>query len=117
MYKNIKRHGSRLNAIFHTKFDDITLCKKLHNTENRMHKMAEDHCNGVLSSNDYDAAKQRAMYKLDAILGFYAKGIPVFINSDPRGYALKIEDEYVRVNNIVIERDLGGYGLIAPDFG
>jgi len=40
--------------------------------------------------------------------------IPVFFNSDPRGYALKIKDDYTR--DITIYRDWGGYGILAPDF-
>ncbi len=41
--------------------------------------------------------------------------IPVFINRDPRGYALKINDEWMRANNAKLETDWGGYGLIAPE--
>lgn len=37
-------------------------------------------------------------------------------NGDARGYALKIEDNYMRENNIVLFQDWGGYGIIAPDF-
>ena len=44
------------------------------------------------------------------------KKIPVFVNGDPRGYALKIDDSYVKKFNLKIERDWGGYGIIAPDF-
>ena len=41
--------------------------------------------------------------------------VPVFVNRDPRGYALKIEDEYVRANGLQIHRDWGGYGILAPE--
>lgn len=49
--------------------------------------------------------------------------VPVFINRDPRGYALKIDDEWLRkmrdnpntVHLASIERDWGGYGIIAPE--
>jgi len=37
----------------------------------------------------------------------------VFINGDPRGYALKIKDEFVRENNLTIYQDWGGYGILA----
>ena len=41
----------------------------------------------------------------------------VFINGDPRGYALKIDDKYQdRLHKVGIHRDWGGYGIIAPDF-
>ena len=38
------------------------------------------------------------------------------INTDPRGYALKIEDSYVKEQKLDIHRDWGGYGILAPDF-
>ncbi len=41
--------------------------------------------------------------------------VPVFINRDPRGYALKIREEAVM--GMRIHRDWGGYGIIAPEIG
>jgi len=34
---------------------------------------------------------------------------------DPRGYALKLDDEWTRANAPHIHRDWGGYGILAPD--
>lgn len=42
--------------------------------------------------------------------------VPVFLNRDPRGYSLKIPDEYVSEHELDIHRDWGGYGILAPDF-
>lgn len=41
--------------------------------------------------------------------------VPVFVNRDPRGYALKISDEWMQQHNATLHRDWGGYGIIAPD--
>jgi hypothetical protein len=41
---------------------------------------------------------------------------PIFLNGDARGYALKIQDDYVRDNNLDIHKDWGGYGILAPEF-
>jgi len=41
--------------------------------------------------------------------------VPVFINRDPRGYALKINDDWMRATDCRLHRDWGGYGIIAPD--
>jgi hypothetical protein len=41
--------------------------------------------------------------------------VPIFHNGDPRGYALKIREEYVREHALDIHRDWGGYGILAPD--
>lgn len=43
------------------------------------------------------------------------KPVPVFINLDARGYALKIKDEYMLEHGLNLHRDWGGYGIIAPD--
>jgi len=42
--------------------------------------------------------------------------VPVVINRDPRGYALKIEDEWFKDHDVRIHKDWGGYGILAPDF-
>lgn len=42
--------------------------------------------------------------------------VPVFVNSDPRGYALKIENDWMRAHGGNLHRDMGGYGILAPDF-
>lgn len=41
--------------------------------------------------------------------------VPVFINLDPRGYALKIDDEWMRRKDAKLHTDMGGYGIIAPE--
>ena len=40
----------------------------------------------------------------------------IFFNNDPRGYALKIDDEFVSKNKLEIHCDWGGNGILAPDF-
>ena len=39
----------------------------------------------------------------------------IFLNTDPRGYALKIPDEIVKKNNLIIHQDWGEFGILAPD--
>ena len=51
--------------------------------------------------------------------------VPVFVNLDPRGYSLKIDDEWMSEAKgrdefydtaaRSLHRDMGGYGIIAPD--
>ena len=46
--------------------------------------------------------------------------VPVFINRDPRGYALKIESDWMetyarKAGGDRITQDWGGYGIIAPE--
>ena len=130
MYDRIEKHGEDLNAIFKTGIDNVALCKKLLRLERKAHHATTCLFNtntlNLLELNQYTGydVKQATEDEQDAffdkieasvikILGEKAKGI-VFINYDPRGYALKIRSE--AVNNLKINKDLGGYGIIAPDF-
>ena len=40
----------------------------------------------------------------------------IYINGDPRGYALKFSSSFTNSNLDFMYRDFGGYGIIAPDF-
>ena len=114
MYDQIKTHGDNLNKIFHTQLDNITLSKKLFRLENKGNRIALDYCNGDIEEDYFDTEKEKILKSVDKILNFSKQNIPVFFNSDPRGYALKIKDDYTR--DITIYRDWGGYGILAPDF-
>lgn len=121
----ITRHGEQLNAIFHTGLDPITLCKKLRRIEGAAHKLAEDCCNHLsMESEEYFIRSSRLYDRIAktlfprSLMGtkdtLHYTGI--FINLDPRGYALKIDDEYMSKHNIQLYRDWGGYGCLAPEF-
>ncbi len=51
--------------------------------------------------------------KLRTLLG--NSPAPIIVNRDPRGYCLKIDDAWIAANNVKIHRDMGGYGIIAPE--
>jgi hypothetical protein len=113
MYENIERHGNQLNVIFNTGLDAITLCKKLHSLEIKANRIATDWCNGLLEDDDIDRLVNPILSKVKSILKTDA---PIKFNGDARGYALKLDDKYVRDNSLAIYTDWGGYGIIAPDF-
>jgi len=130
MYNAIEKHGNQLNAIFNTKFDAITLCKKLHRLEKKAHHATTCLCNTntlhlmeLNRSTGYDV-EQATEEQQDVffttitkavceILGDKAKDA-VFINFDPRGYALKMKSEFCK--GFPIYTDWGGFGIVAPDF-
>lgn len=134
MMADIERHGNQLNAIFDTGIDPVTLCKKLHVIERRAHHVTECLCNtntlhlhelNRYTGYDVPQATEEEQDKFfDAILKkVYSILKPteeqkaaIFINHDPRGYALKIRDSYMREHNINMYQDWGGYGILAPDF-
>lgn len=112
----IEKHGRKLLVIFPhaTERDPVKLCKKLRRLEETAHKFAERLCNGPEfgSEEEQDAVKTHILDKVYDLLG---DGPPVFLNQDPRGYALKIRDEHAR--GLDIYKDWGGYGIIAPEIG
>lgn len=117
MYKQIEQHGGHLNAIFKTSLDNITLAKRLKTLENKAHRLSEDYCNGLIEScEEWERQTEIFLKKVDKILDFKKLGDIIFVNGDPRGYALKIYDEVVRVRGLKIYRDWGGYGILAPEF-
>ena len=120
IYERIISHGQNLLALFPeaTERDPVQLCKKLRRIEGEAERAAIDYCNGVIDADAMDAAENAALAKLESLLGFTRAGVPVFINRDPRGYALKIEDSWVRGytgKGGKIDTDWGGYGILAPD--
>lgn len=116
MYREIEAHGAKLNEIFGTEYGNIQLCKKLRRLEAKAHTMSEKSCNGTLDEGEEDVMTDKILSAADKILSFRAKGIPVFVNLDARGYALKIEDDWMRAKGCKLFSDWGGYGIIAPDF-
>jgi len=120
MYERIEAHGAVLNAIFETAYGNIELCKKLRHIEAVASRGAVDYCIGDIDSNAWDKVKDTTRAKLDKLLSYKRLCVPVWINGDPRGYALKIDDEWTTTYNNthtpLLYRDWGGYGILAPDF-
>jgi len=73
------------------------------------------HCNRGLDEETLDARIAYTLGRVDYLLQFRNAGIPVFLNLDPRGYALKIDDAWMRANDARLHQDWGGYGILAPD--
>ena len=113
LYKNIKKHGDNLKAIFKIDIDSTKLCKMLFRLENKAHQLATDFCNGDINQLEWDTKGDKILAKVETILKDKKN---LLLNGDARGYALKIDDKYIRDNNLTIYRDFGGYGIIAPDF-
>ena len=113
----IRNHGEHLKQIFglSADTDPVRLCKQLRHLEAKAHKNAEDWCNGTIDADTYDAQADKILDSLDKLLIYRAQGVPVFVNSDPRGYALKIKDGFCQ--HLRIYKDWGGYGILAPEIG
>lgn len=117
MYDRIRRHGIHLKDIFGIQGDPVELCKRLRRLEAKAHKISLDYCNGVIDSERADYLSNDVLNKVTEILGDAENcDVRVFHNYDARGYALKIEFDPTDVRGQFIYKDMGGYGIIAPDF-
>jgi hypothetical protein len=127
--ESIMRHGQSLLAAFPnaTERDPVTLCKKLRRIETNADNIGLRLCNGPWFDNmeawaDKETAKHLA--KVRALLGLSeseSATVGLFVNRDPRGYALKLSDDWTRDHNSKAEcriySDWGGYGILAPEIG
>jgi len=113
--ENILRHGLNLCRVFRldrsSGLGPIVLYETLHRIEARAHTLNEKECNGEPTPEGWE---ERVLKKLNDLLDYKDIGLRVLINGDPRGYALKIDDQQSKKLNIY--RDMGGYGILAPDF-
>lgn len=133
-FEAITRHGETLLRAFPhaTDKNPVTLCKKLRRIENAVARPILDYANGDsgVTLEHVDAACESAIRRLSAVLGLNQPAtapeepsMGIFINRDPRGYALKIGDEWTLEFNRkqyelklpALHTDMGGYGIIAPD--
>lgn len=137
MLRRIEAHGLTLLAIFPNAIerDPVKLCKRLRRIEAEGAAFALRLCNGpeFASEDEQEAEHDRILGKARHLLqptGGVA--FALFLNQDPRGYALKIEGDWLRQHRSqphpagvntdplgdacrTIHCDWGGYGIIAPD--
>lgn len=124
--EQIVKHGENLNAIFNTGLEPLVLCKKLRRLETKANKLATDYCNGEngINSENWEQKCEPILKAVKKILFAQSYNVQrdkaIFLNGDARGYSLKIKDEFLR--NIYktqgknIYTDMGGYGILAPEF-
>ena len=117
MMERIKEHGENLNVIFpNAEKQGAELCKALRLLEGKASRNALLLCNGcdMTTLHECENSLEALEARTRKLLGV-GDDFPLFINRDPRGYALKILDEYVRDAQARIHTDWGGYGILAPD--
>jgi len=94
---------------------------KINGLERRVHAFMERCCNEDISEATQERQEKKFTEEARELFGGeLPKGF--MLNGDPRGYALKLDDEaYSRdprdPNHMpVTYTDMGGYGILAPDF-
>lgn len=96
----------------------LALCKALHRLEVRANRLATEYCNGTVEIEALDKYEETVNKRIAELL----PNLPIeafHFNRDPRGYALKINDEWMKANRELTDglyRDWGGYGILAPEF-
>lgn len=124
----VRKHGNSLLQAFpnSTEKDPVALCKKLRRIEISVSRYTTAYCNGECSDWQCDKACNNAIKRAVELLGVdESHQCGLFVNRDPRGFALKLDDVWVRNYNqtkreskdftAVIYTDMGGYGILAPD--
>ena len=139
----IREHGEGLIRFFGLDpnlADPINLCKKLRRLENQAHRITTQLCNGFPeldheSQEDHIAELEIKLCRIEGkvcdLLQSHYDETPInkqiklnaiFINRDPRGYALKVDSETVKYfaketnyADFFPHQDWGGFGIIAPD--
>ena len=113
----VRKHGENLKVIFNlpASTDPVVLCKSLRRYENRASRLSVDYANGVIDGDKFEVESKKILKSVNKLLHNSSGRVKVFVNGDPRGYALKIEDDQMRSKGWNLEHDWGGYGLIAPE--
>jgi len=114
----VEKHGRQLLDIFLHAMEQnpVKLCSKLRRIEAQALQISLRICNGPeYEPSQLEKATEMIKRKLDSLLRYKVAGIPVIVNRDPRGYQLKIDDEWMATHRASLHRDMGGYGIIAPD--
>jgi hypothetical protein len=128
--ENIYRQGMALMDTFNIEMKGldgpgpVTVYKLVKVIEDAAHRhfeklcSDEHYCNVIMDTEEkQEAFESRLLVRLDKILDYTSQGIPVFLNQDPRGHALKLEGKYYEDHSSCrIPRDWGGDGMLCPDF-
>tara|TARA_R110002020_G_scaffold273468_4_gene488679 strand:- start:911 stop:1285 length:375 start_codon:yes stop_codon:yes gene_type:complete len=111
----IKEHEQNLLIFFGREVS----YKELKALDEKVHSFYENCCCYEISEVEQEETE---LYFLEELLNIVGKenNDKVFLNGDPRGYSLKIpyeiRNKFWDTNKINIYGDMGGYGILAPDF-
>jgi len=116
----LERHYQALEKLANLCGVDYANGKKLSNKLRQIESIAEkaalDYCNGDILPEQFEFIADEITGNVQHLFNNNLKSF--FVNSDCRGYALKIKTEYtseLRDSDIVLQTDWGGFGLLAPE--
>ena len=116
----IRNNYEKLRAVYGplglSSVNDVWALHRLDQLEVKLHHHAEMACNVPLSENQeryHERYEKNAIAEVERMLPMLVG--KMFVNGDPRGYALKIHDKHGElIESCGIATDWGRYGLIAP---
>lgn len=113
-----QQHAAHIASIYPqtVTIPSLALCRKLRRLEVETRAHAVKRCNGEITDAQWDAVAADTYRKLRDLLGpqrIQTDPEYLYINADARGYALKLVD---LPRDATLYRDMGGDGILAPDF-
>lgn len=112
--KQIAEHISNVNKLLNAKLNRAGYDFLLQ-LEEVSHKQCESWCNVGYTDDERDDF-EKLVFKLICDVLHIDGHEAIIFNGDPRGYALKVCDDFVRKSTVNIYRDMGGYGILVPNF-
>lgn len=117
---DVENHANNIKKLFSLNPDlyNEELYKKLRRYEVKANKIVKDFTKGKLVTMPYEKQEEFLLEKLDLLLKYKYKEIPVFMDWSLPGYTLKVEKEFIAYNwhYCNFYRDERGDGIIAPLF-
>jgi hypothetical protein len=115
--RRARHHKALATLSTDPKADGLKLWRSLRKIENAFSSVSVAYCNGDANDKQWEAAKDKAKAAVLKTLGKFPDGF--MLNSDPRGYALKLRGPEAGYKGATmpegIEKDMGGNGLLAPE--
>jgi hypothetical protein len=114
--RNVRAYVNQCAALNSLRAETVTPdggYQRLRRLEMKARRMAEAECNGTLPEGAWEKFVETTTRTIERIFGGPVPGF--FVNSDPRGYALKIDPSHGKVPE-GMSTDWGGCGILAPEF-
>ena len=107
-------HHAALKALHidPTKADGLKMWRSLLHIEKRAEAGAMKWSNGDTTEAQWEETRGEVERAVSRVFGRIPTGF--FVNSDPRGYALKLDNDKTTIPE-GMHKDWGGYGILAPE--
>jgi len=110
----VNRHIENLQKLTNLgTFDTLDVLENLYRLETKATRLTTALCNGEGDEERHNKQLESIKKKVLALLPALNEN-DFYLNTDPRGYALKVKEN--KAKEIDLYRDWGSYGILAPEF-